>query len=182
MIIIFSQQFNKSFHILLIINFQSSKMASLNANLLRPPIRLKILSSSINPIHVVAKKKLGNYINKIYEAYSCSATIFLCTSFIIFIPHVSCRDIFFLLLSRTYTRHRQILFYKPFLDFCSRHIFEYLFDNIKADFYFRYFYRLNLIFILHLLEQVCEWICVYISMLNILCVCLIFIVDSHDND
>lgn len=95
MIIIFSQQFNKSFHILLIINFQSSKMASLNANLLRPPIRLKILSSSINPIHVVAKKKLGNYINKIYEAYSCSATIFLCTSFIIFIPHVSCRDIFF---------------------------------------------------------------------------------------
>jgi hypothetical protein len=83
--------------------------------------------------------------------------------------------------THTHTCHRQIFFINLF-DFCSRHIFEYLFDNIKADFYFRYFYRLNLIFILHLLEQVCERICVYISILNILCVYLIFIVDSHDND
>lgn len=46
-----------------------------------------------------------------------------------------------------------------FVNFCSQHIFEYLFDDMKADFYFRFFYRLNLIFHIqtyktYLLEQI----------------------------
>lgn len=84
-----------------------------------------------------------------------------CNDIIYIFIYTPCRDIYFFVgaLAQSVTHAVVDIFFiihKFSVNFCSRHIFEYLFDGIKADFYFRYFYRLNLIshICVYLLEQI----------------------------